>query len=185
MSKDINKFLQLFVTFSKIGCFTIGGGYAMIPMIQHETVNKKSWLSNEESIDFITIAQSAPGVISINMASATGYKVAGFFGSLIATAGICLPSILIIIIIATFFDSFLSIGLVQKAFMGIRAAVIAIMLYSALNMFKTSVRTSPQIILFIAAIALSFFNILPTQLIILISAIFGILINTIEARRWK
>jgi chromate transporter len=131
-----NKILKLFLTFLKIGAFTFGGGYAMIPIIQRETVEKHGWVNDDEILEMLAISESTPGPIAINSATFVGYRVAGFWGSLAATCGVILPSLFIITIIAFFLRSFSEYKAVRYAFAGIRAGVAALVLKGFLTMYK-------------------------------------------------
>lgn len=121
---------ELFKTFFKIGSFTIGGGYAMIPLIQSEVVDRKKWLSTEEFVDTLAVAQSTPGALAVNMSAFVGYRKGGILGAMMATLGCSLPAILPILVIAIFFNKFMDIKLVQRAFKGFRPAVAALIVYS-------------------------------------------------------
>lgn len=131
-----NKYLDLFLTFFKIGAFTFGGGYAMIAILENEFVERKKWLEHEEFMDVVAIAESSPGPIAINSATYIGYKSAGFFGALFATLGVVLPSFIIIYLISLFFDAFLSFKLVAAAFRGIQAAVVYLILSAGIKLWK-------------------------------------------------
>ena len=128
MSKEskIRRILTLFLSFLKIGAFTFGGGYAMIPLIQKEVVDDKKWISEDDVLDIIAIAESTPGPIAINSATFIGYKVAGVWGSFFSTLGVVLPSFLIIIAISFVLRQFESLKVVKYAFAGIRAGVLAL-----------------------------------------------------------
>ncbi len=128
--------LALFTTFFKIGAFTFGGGYAMIPLFHKEIVETHGWISDEEMLDIIAIAESTPGVIAVNMATFVGYKVAGVLGSTIATLAVVLPSFIVISIISQFFLAFKQITVVAWAFAGIRAAVLVLMTNAVLKLSK-------------------------------------------------
>lgn len=127
--------LELFRTFFKIGAFTFGGGYAMIELIKQETVTKHHWISEEDILDVVAIAESTPGPIAINSATFIGYKIAGIRGSLAATAGVVLPSFVIIYVISFVLKQFESLQAVNYAFFGIRAAVLALILQALLSMY--------------------------------------------------
>ena len=119
---------DLFITFFKIGLFTIGGGYAMIPLLQREVVERKGWLSNEDFLDLMAIAQSAPGVFVVNMSIFVGYRMRGKRGSVACTLGAAMPSIIIILAIALFVGNYKDNPVVENVFKGIRPAVIALIL---------------------------------------------------------
>ena len=126
----------LFLTFFKIGIFTLGGGYAMIPLIEEEVVNKKQWLSKDEMLDLIAIAQSCPGVFAINIAIFIGYKLNKERGAVATTLGTALPSFLIILAIAMFFQQFEDNRVVAALFKGIRPAVVALIAVPTFNLAK-------------------------------------------------
>ncbi len=132
----MNRKLDLFLTFAKIGAFTFGGGYAMIPLIQKETVEKKQWLTDGDILEIVAIAESTPGPIAINAATFIGYRVAGFFGAACATLGAVLPSFLIIAVISFVLKAFEEIKAVQYAFAGIRAGVLALIVKALWSMYK-------------------------------------------------
>lgn len=117
---------DLFLVFSKIGGFTIGGGYAMIPLIQAEVVEKKAWLDQEEFLDVIAIAEVTPGPVAINTSTYVGYKLAGFKGSLVATLGTTIPSFMIILIVAKYLWAYRNNPVLDRIFLGIRPAVVAL-----------------------------------------------------------
>ena len=132
----MNILLDLFITFAKIGLFTFGGGYAMIPIIENQCVEIKHWITNDEMMNMTVIAESTPGPIAINCATFTGYKKAGFVGALLATLGVVLPSFVIIFIISIYLDEFLKFNIVANAFKGIKIAVGILILNAAITMFK-------------------------------------------------
>lgn len=134
--ENIKTLLTLFLTFFKIGAFTFGGGYAMIPFIEKETVEKRGWIKSEDILDIVAIAESTPGPIAINSATFVGYKISGFFGSFFATLGIVLPSFIIILIISYVLKSFADIKVVQYAFFGIRAGVLSLIIKALVTMYK-------------------------------------------------
>ena len=122
----MKKYLELFLIFAKIGAFTIGGGLAMIPLIRKEIVENKHWIDDDEFMDVIAISQSLPGVLVVNASIFLGYRLKGVKGSLVATLGSILPSILIILAIAMFFSGYRDNRVVNAAFMGIRPVVVAL-----------------------------------------------------------
>ena len=140
MNDKIKKICQLFLTFLKIGTFTFGGGYAMIPLIQKETVDKRGWITDSDILEIIAIAESTPGPIAINAATFVGFRVGGFFGALLATLGVILPSFLIVFCISFVLKEFQSVKLVQQAFYGIRIAVLALIINIVFGFTKGYVR---------------------------------------------
>lgn len=166
---------ELFAIFFKMGSFTFGGGYAMLPIIQEEIVNKRNWATDEEILDYYAIGQSTPGIIAVNTATFIGYNQKGIIGGIVATLGIVSPSIILITIIATFFTNFQDYVLVQHAFGGIRVVVAALIFNTVLKMYKDSVKDWVGILLFIASfLLLAFLDITPI-IVIITSAIIGII----------
>ena len=134
--KKAREYFVLFLTMLKIGLFTFGGGYAMIALLENEFVVKKRWLDRDEFLDVAAIAESTPGPIAINAATYIGYKNAGVGGAVVATLGICVPSVTIIYLISLFFDTFLSLTYVAYAFKGIQVCVVYLILSAGLRMLK-------------------------------------------------
>ncbi len=124
--EEIGKMWELFRTFFHIGLFTIGGGYAMIPLIEAKVVDEKNWVNREELLDLMAVAQSCPGIFAINIGIFIGYKLRGIRGAVCCTLGTALPSFLIILFIALFFTQFRDNEVVEKIFRGIRPAVVAL-----------------------------------------------------------
>ncbi len=130
--------LQLFFLFFRIGMFTIGGGYAMIPLIQEDLINKRKWISQKDFIDLMAVAQSAPGVFAVNIAIFIGYKLCGIKGSYTAALGTILPSFLIMLLIAIFFQQFKQYTLVENIFKGIRPCVVALIAAPTFTIARTT-----------------------------------------------
>ncbi|NLO69641.1 MAG: chromate transporter [Porphyromonadaceae bacterium] len=166
-SGGFSLYWQLFITFVRIGTFTFGGGYAMIPLIQEEIVKKKKWIEEREFIDMLAMAQSAPGVMAINAAIFIGYKIRGFKGSLITSFGSALPSFIIILLIAIVFTTFRENPTVESIFKGIRPAVVALIAAPLFNMGKAVGITRKTIIIPISAILLIWLlNISPVWIVL-------------------
>ncbi len=136
------KLFTLFITFLKIGAFTFGGGYAMIPLIERETVENHRWIERGDILNILSIAESTPGPMAINSATFVGYKVAGFWGALAATVGVVIPSFVIIIAVAGVLEQFQNNLYVEYAFRGIRAGVVVLMVNAICSLAK-SVRNTP------------------------------------------
>lgn len=134
----MNIYWEGFKTFSRIGMFTIGGGYAMIPLIEADVVDKKQWISREEFIDLVAIAQSCPGIFAVNISIFLGYKLKGVPGSIICATGTVLPSFLIILCIALFFQAFRENKTVESIFKGIRPAIVALIAAPTFKMAKSA-----------------------------------------------
>lgn len=177
--------LDLFFTFLKIGTFTFGGGYAMIPFIQGEMVEKKKWITEEEMIDMIAIAESTPGVIAVNSATFVGYKIGKFWGSLLSTIGVVLPSLVVIIIVSLFFENFLEIEMVDYAFRGIRAGISVLIFTAALKFLKVAPKSALGLFLialsFVTSIFITGFRYLSVSLIAF-GAVIGLL-SQMEIRK--
>ena len=141
MKDKTKKVFRLFLTFLKIGAFTFGGGYAMIPLIRKEAVEKNSWITDDELLEVTAIAESTPGPVAVNSATYVGYRLAGVIGAAVATVGVCLPSFLVIYLISLFFDAFLSLTYVSYAFLGIRVGVIWLILSAGVKMFLQTKKT--------------------------------------------
>ena len=181
MSRNIC--LELFLTFAKIGVFTFGGGYAMIPLIEREVSDNKHWISHEDILDVIAISESTPGPISINAATFIGQKTAGFRGSACATLGLVLPSFLIIVAISYVLQAFQSISAVRYAFWGIRAGVLALILKALWSMYRQCKKDWLSIALMILAFAAVAFFRLNAIIAILICGLLGIFFTLTGVRK--
>jgi chromate transporter len=133
-----NMLLKFFLTCNKIGAFTLGGGYAMIPIMEEEFVDKNHWLGKQEFIDIMVVAQTTPGIFSIDMASHIGYKMKGVWGGIVGALGIAFPSIIVILLIAMFFRNFKDNPWVEKFFEGVRPVVVALIASPCFKMAKTA-----------------------------------------------
>ena len=131
---------NLFCVFAKVGAFTIGGGYAMLPLIEEE-MTKRGWISAEDIQDIIVLAQSAPGILAVNMAIYTGHKVRGLKGSIVSAVGAVLPSLIIILLIAMFFTEFKENDIVRRIFQGVRPAAVALILVPAVRMARSGCKS--------------------------------------------
>ena len=164
----MNIYWESFRTFFKIGIFTLGGGYAMIPLIEEEVVTKKKWVSKEEMLDLIAIAQSCPGVFAINIATFIGYKLRKTRGAIATTIGTALPSFLIILAIALFFQQYRENIYVERIFRGIRPAVVALIAAPVFRMAKTAKITRYNMwIPVMAALAIWLLGVSPIYVILL------------------
>ncbi len=174
---------QMFITFVRIGSFTIGGGYAMIPLIQREVVQVRKWIKPKEFIDMLALAQSAPGVISINTAIFIGYKLKGIRGSIVTAVGCALPSFVIILLIAMVFTNFKDNPVVERIFKGIRPAVVALVAAPLYNMAKSAgVNWKTLFIPVIAALLIWGLNISPVW-IVTAAIVGGITYGTVRAKK--
>ena len=151
----MNIYADLFLTFAKIGVCTFGGGYAMLPILQREVVERKNWATEEELTDYFAIGQCTPGVIAVNTATFIGQKYAGNLGGTIATLGVVFPSLVIITLIAAFLTNFAELPVVRHALAGINAAVVALIAVSVLKLGRTTLKNAPAVCIFLAVLALS------------------------------
>lgn len=173
----MNILLDLYLTFARIGLFTFGGGYAMLPILEREVVDKKKWVSRDDILDYYAIGQSTPGIIAVNTATFCGYSQAGNIGGIIASLGFITPSIIIILIIANFLERFADIVWIQHAFAGIRVGVSALVFYSVLKMIKSNANTPLKFVIFLLTFAaIAFLSVSPV-IIVIIVGVFGILLG--------
>ena len=171
------------MTFMKIGGFTFGGGYAMLPMIQKEVVNNKKWATQTEVLDYFAISQVTPGVIAVNTATFIGYRMAGILGGVAATLGVIFPSMIIIAVIAAFLNNFASLPVVIHAFNGIRACVCVLILTAVYNMAKKSVIDVPTALIFLGVALVTIANVVSPFILVIISGFFGVIIQLVKARK--
>lgn len=165
----------IFMTFFKIGLFTFGGGYAMVPLIEYEMVEKHRWIDSKEIIDIVAIAAAAPGVISVNTATFVGYRVAGFRGALVATVGMIIPSYVIICTIAIFYQQFKDLVWVSYAFTGIRAGVIVLLLGAVFELGKKLEYTTMAVLILTITFVLATFTELNVIFLLIGSGIAGMI----------
>lgn len=184
----MKKLLELFLIFFKIGLITFGGGYAMIPQIKETCVEKKKWLTEDEMLDILVIAESTPGPIAINMATYIGFKQAKVLGSAFATLGVVLPSFIIIFVISLFFDEFMANKYFAYAFVGIKCAVAFLILKAGIEMFIKLKKNVYSIIAFLFVFALMltleiFAKSFSSIVLILIGAVLGLLVYSIPRNK--
>lgn len=177
--------LELFLTFFKIGMFTFGGGYAMIPLIEREMIYGKKWIDKDELLEIITISQMTPGPIAINAATFIGKKKAGILGSIAATLGVIAPSLLVITVISAFFSKSFLNPTMQKIFIGLRAGIAALILSSVIKLSKnTLIDYFSYVVFIVSLIGLVFFNVSPVTLI-LFFGVGCILFFTVRGEKWS
>ena len=174
---------QMFFTFVRIGSFTFGGGYAMIPLIQEEVVKKRKWIDEHEFIDMLAMAQSAPGVMAINTAIFIGYKMRGFKGSVVTALGTALPSFIIILLVAMVFTSFRENPTVERIFKGIRPAVVALIAAPLYKMGKSAGVNRKTIIIPVASILLIWLANISPIWVVLAAISGGIPFGTYNAKK--
>lgn len=171
----MKKLLQMFISFFKIGAFTFGGGYAMIPLIEEEVVNNKKWIAKEEFVDIVVISQSFPGALAVNTSIFIGYKINGILGAVMALLGTVIPSFIIILLIASVFMQFRNNYYVEQVFKGINGAVPVLVLIAILSISKSVEKSYLNfVIVIIALILLQVLNVNPVVVIIL-SGAFGVM----------
>lgn len=176
-------YLDLFLTFAKVGVCTFGGGYAMLPILQREVVERKGWATEEELMDYYAVGQCTPGVIAVNTATFVGYRLKGSLAGVIATLGVVFPSVVIIGLIAAFLQNFTHIAWVSHAFAGVRACVCALILSSAIKLVKAAAVDWPSGIIFAIVLILSAFLGLSPVLLVLLAGVAGLSLRRI--RGWK
>lgn len=150
----MTKLSTLFLTFARIGALTFGGGYAMLPMLEREVVDKHNWATQEELLNYFAIGQCTPGLIAVNTATFIGYKERGVIGGIVATLGMVAPSLVIILIIAMLLTNFAEVPAVQHAFAGIRVAVSALILNAVIKLMKSNIKDIGGIIVSVVAFLL-------------------------------
>ena len=174
---------KIFAAFFKIGAFTFGGGLAMIPLIQKEAVEKHGWVTDDDILEIVAIAESTPGPIAINAATFVGYRAAGVIGSACATFGTVLPSFCIILLISAVLRQFQALPVVQYAFWGIRAGVLALLIKALWTMYKKSPKGWPAYVAMAAAFILTAVVDVHILVVIIGCAVFGLVTATLIGRR--
>ncbi|MCI5667013.1 MAG: chromate transporter [Spirochaetia bacterium] len=174
--------LELFWSFFKIGGMTFGGGLTMLPMLEHELVQKKEWVSEEELLDCYAIGQCTPGIIAVNTATFVGYKKNKISGGIFATLGMIFPSIMIITIIAMFLKNFMDNIWFQHALQGVRGVVCALLCNTVINLCKKSLKNLFTELVFLAVLLLGFFTKIPTIILVLLAAAAGIIADLIKEK---
>ena len=170
----MRQLVKIFLTFARIGVFTFGGGYSMLPMFRRELVEKHGWLTDEELTDYYSVAQCIPGIIAVNTSALAGYKQKSRAGGLAAVAGIITPSILIILTIAAFISNFSDIPAVKNAFAGIRVCVCVLIINTVVKLWKSAVVDRLTLAIFIAVFGVSAFTSLPAAVLVVAAGIVGI-----------
>ena len=174
--------LKLFTAFARVGVLTFGGGYAMIPMLEREIVDRHGWATSEELMDYYAVGQCTPGVIAVNTATFIGYKIAGNIGGVVATLGVVFPSFVIITVIAGIIQNFADIPAVRSAFAAIRVCVCVLIFNSVLKLWKGAVKDKAALVLCLLVLVLSmFFNISPIVFVVFCAAA-GILFTRLGVR---
>ncbi len=178
----LKKLGELFISFARIGVLTIGGGYAMLPMMQNELVERRGWATEEEMMDYYALAQCTPGAIAVNVSTFIGYRLAGVAGGVVATLGLVFPSLVIITVIAAFLGNISELPAVKNAFAGIRVAVAVLMVNSVIRLARTAIVDWKAAVLFAAVFIGSVFTDVSPVLYIVAAGIAGILLKTWEVK---
>ena len=181
----MKELLDLFLLFAKIGSTTFGGGYAMLPVIQKELVEKRDWATDEELMDYLAIGQCTPGLIAINTATFIGQKRKGIIGGIIATLGFAAPALVIIVIVAALLQNFAHYPAVQNAFAGIRVCVCVLILNAILKLWKKSVVDKITLMIFLAVFLLTVFTSASPAVLVIVSGLSGILVKQFTEGRGR
>lgn len=179
----MTELFQLFCSFFKIGLFSFGGGYAMLPMLQRELIERRDWVTEDEILDYFSIAQCTPGVIAVNTATFVGYKKKCVGGAALATFGVVFPSLIIITLIAALLSNFAEIEAVQHALVGIRAAVCVLIGTSVYKLIKKAVKDKLALAIYIIVLILAVTNLIPTYITVISVAVLGFVTSFIKAKK--
>ena len=179
----MKELFDLFWTFCKIGALTFGGGYAMLPLIQREIVENKKWSTEREILDYYAVGQCTPGVIAVNTATFIGFKLKGIIGGIVATLGVVFPSLIIILIIASFLQSFADLSIIQSAFAGIRVAVVALIITTVIKLLKSSIKDYLGVIIAIIAFIISAFIGLSPVYVVIAAGLTGFISKSIGGKK--
>ena len=173
--------LKLFLSFAKVGIMTFGGGYAMLPILQREIVDKNGWATDEELADYFAIGQCTPGVIAVNTSTFIGQKTAGTLGGILATLGVVFPSVVIISLLAGVIQQFSHLEIVKHAFAGIRVCVCVLIFNSVLKLWKAAVTDKITLLIFAAVLVAATLTKLSPVVFVIIAAVLGIIIKTLSS----
>ena len=179
----MKELFDLFWTFCKIGALTFGGGYAMLPIIQREIVENKKWSTEKEILDYYAVGQCTPGVIAVNTATFIGFKLKGIIGGIVATLGVVFPSLIIILVIASFLQNFADMTIVQNAFAGIRVAVVALIITTVMKLLKSSVKDFLGIIIAILTFIISAFLGLSPVYVVIAAGLTGFISKSLGGKK--
>ena len=183
MIDKIKNLFNLYFSFAKIGTFTIGGGLAMMPMMQSELIEKRKWITDEELIDYYAVGQSTLGIVAVNVATFVGYKQMGIVGGIFATLGMVTPSLVIIMILASLINSINDFPIIQKALKGINVAVAALLTSTIINFMKKTIKKFTNAIFMMISFLLVFVFKLPSFWIILFALLIGVVLTYKEKKK--
>lgn len=172
--KNVKILRDLFLTFMQVGGLTFGGGYAMLPILQREVVEKRDWATDEELADYFAVGQCTPGIIAVNTATFVGQKQAGILGGIVATLGVVAPSLVIISILTGFINTFAELAVVKNAFAGIRVCVCVLIFNAVCKLWKGSVKSKLALAIFAVVTLGSLFFDLSPVLFVVVAAVLGI-----------
>ncbi len=172
-----NEYLDLFLTFARVGGLTFGGGYAMLPILQREVVEKRGWATENELSDYYAIGQCTPGIIAVNVATFIGNKRKGILGGIVATLGVVFPSLVIITLIAAFLQNFADLEIVKHAFAGVRVGVCVLVFNAVVKLWKGAVKDVPAFVIFAAVLLLMVFLDLSPVLLVLMAGLAGVAVQ--------
>ncbi len=179
----MNLYLDMFLTFAKVGVMTFGGGYAMLPILQHEVVDNKHWATEEELMDYFAIGQCTPGIIAINTATFIGKKQKGTLAGILASLGVVFPSLIIITLLAGVIEAFSHLEIVQNAFGGIRVCVCILILNAVMKLLKNAVIDLPTFLIFLAVTLAGLFTDISPVIFVLLAAVVGIIVKSIGGKK--
>jgi len=174
--------IQIFMSFAKVGALTFGGGYAMLPLLQREMVERQGWVENSDIGDYYALSQCSPGLIAVNMAVYIGYPLRGLTGALAAALGVIAPSVLVILLLASLLQNLAHVALVGHAFAAIRAAVAVLVVQSVYRLYKSGVVDKPTLAIFIVALLIGLLNIVNPVLVIMAAALAGMSVQWLKKR---
>ena len=181
----MNIYLELYLTFAKIGAFTIGGGMAMMPMMQTELVDKRHWITEDDLIDYYAIGQSTPGIIAVNVSTFAGFRQKGILGGIVSTLGMITPCLFIITILATFINSVNDFPLAIKALKGVNVAVAALLTKVTYTFCKKTVKNWWSLVLLLVSFSLIFFVKVPSAIVIVSGVILGLIVSAVQVSKEK
>lgn len=179
----MNILVELFIVFFKLGAFTIGGGIAMLPLLQNTLINEKKWFTKEEFMDIVAVCQSLPGVVAINMATYVGYKKKGLIGSVVSTFGVTIPSFTMILIIARFITSLGDNGVLMGAMAGLRAAALGMVVVALIQLMPAAIKNKWAMLAAVVAFVLIAVLKVNTAYVILLFAVLGITVTFAGSRK--
>lgn len=178
----MNILLDMFYTFAKVGVMTFGGGYAMLPILQREVVEKKGWATDEELVDYFAIGQCTPGIIAVNTATFIGQKNKGILGGIIATLGLVFPSLVIISVLAGAIEKFSHLAAVQHALGGIRICVCVLILNAVIKLYKKAVVDKWTLAIFVLVAVLGYFTPVSPVVFVVLAGVAGIVLKNIGGK---